>query len=160
MASRRFRAKYLHKYVRKRAKLGLPRTEASVVQRTLEALEHGTPFPSSLPPECRAYALGLAEAVRRNEGLAHAKVREYWLYRGPRQALTMLCFVLGTLAVHEVLRTPSPTDRLVDVVTGALAMLTACVMLYYRLPDSIHSSVSRSAHDHYVATKHAMVRSP
>ena len=70
-----------------------------------------------------------------------------WLYRGPRQAAMAVVFVLGALAIQEALA-DSPQSRIAHVCVGALALATALVMLYYRLPDSIRASVSRCAHDH------------
>ena len=37
--------------------------------------------------------------------------------------------------------------------SATIAMTASCVMLYFKLPDSIRSSVARSAHDYYVETK-------
>ena len=100
-----------------------------------------------------AYARGLYAAGRTNIGLSHAKAREYWIYRGPRQLFTTGCFVLVVFLVNECLREQTLRDRVVNASTSLFALLTAFVMLYYRLPDSIRSSVCRSAHDYYVAQK-------
>jgi hypothetical protein len=42
--------------------------------------------------------------VRTNIGLSHAKAREYWIYRGPRQLFTTGCFISFVIVVNEMLR--------------------------------------------------------
>ena len=99
------------------------------------------------------FAIGLHTAASTNVGLSHAKAREYWIYRGPRQLLTTITFIVGVFMINECIREQSFEDRVVNISTSMLATLVAGVMLYYRLPDSIRSGVCRSAHDFYLVGK-------
>ena len=165
-----FSVKYLTKYLLKRQKLGLDakrrRDEVErIVRATRAAHDSGTPLLEALtseaadlgqtppPREYVGYADALEYALRANIGLSHAKAREYWIYRGPRQVVLVACALLVVLLVQELINPPTPQSRLASAVASVAGLLSALVMLYYRLPDSIRSGVSRSAHDHYVKSK-------
>ena len=171
-----FLVKYLHKYLRKRQKLHLdgvariPREELDrMVQTAASVLAAGDGLEEALaslhaqvPEATRAgfvhFAEGLHAACCTNIGLSHAKAREYWIYRGPRQLLTTVCFVAGVVVLNEAIREQAFDDRVVNIATSMLATLTAFVMLYYRLPDSIRSAVCRSAHDYYSVGKKQLAK--
>ena len=160
---------YLKKYVLKRQKLRMdepmPIEEATRLvntvavalnegSRVVDALaEHHADVDVATRHAIAAYAKGLYAAGRTNIGLSHAKAREYWIYRGPRQLLTTICFIGAVLVVAETALDRTLRDRIVSISTSLLALLTAFVMLYYRLPDSIRAGVCRSAHDYYVEQK-------
>ena len=87
--------------------------------------------------ELSEYALGLGEAVEKNRGLDHSKVREYWLQRGPRLFLTAVAFFIFTITCQEFLRhaTASANDRMSSLVINSVALIIAFGMLYFRLQD-------------------------
>ena len=101
---------------------------------------------------------GLYEEACKNVGLSHAKVREYWIYRGPKWLLMTICLISGLLAVEEALGDPTHRERMARLASGVIAMTASCIMLYFKLPDSIRSSVARSTHDFYVAAKKAELK--
>ena len=129
---------------------GARRGHAAARALTSEAAGLGQTPP---PREYVGYADALEYALRANIGLSHAKAREYWIYRGPRQVVLVACALLVVLLVQELINPPTPQSRLASAVASVAGLLSALVMLYYRLPDSIRSGVSRSAHDHYVKSK-------
>ena len=104
------------------------------------------------------FAMGLGEAVDKNVGLDHSKVREYWLQRGPRWLITAIVFFVFTVVCQEMLKSQKETsnDRFYTLAVNAVAFIIAMVMLYFRLPDSIEASISRAAHDFYVDYKRRM----
>ena len=99
------------------------------------------------------YAIGLKRVADTNIGLDHGKCREYWLSRGPRQFGTMCVYVIISILMSEYLKEQSFNDRLYSFITWIFAVVIAFFMLYYRLPDSINSSVLRSCHDFYTLDK-------
>ena len=100
------------------------------------------------------FAVGLGEAVDKNLGLDHSKVREYWLQRGPRLLVTATVFFIFTIVCQETLKMKvANNDRIYTLAVNGVAFVIAIVLLYYRLPDSIEASISRTAHDFYVEYK-------
>lgn len=175
-----FCRKYAFKYLRKRRKVGVDRdsrllsdTELqALVETALEALRqkkvavadelerrHEAVNPTLRRAFAR-YTEGLYAAARTNVGLSHAKVREYWIYRGPRWLFVTTVFIGSVFVIEETIGEPSARARLAHLVTSVLAMTTASVMLYFRLPDSIRSGVCRSAHDFYVTAKKHELKTP
>ena len=100
------------------------------------------------------FAEGLHAATCKNIGLSHAKVREYWIYRGPKWVIITVGLIAALIIVDETLGQPTAAGRMSRLASATIAMTASCVMLYFKLPDSIRSSVARSAHDYYVETKH------
>ena len=100
------------------------------------------------------FAEGLHAATCKNIGLSHAKVREYWIYRGPKWVIITVGLIAALIIVDETLDQPTAAERMSRLASATIAMTASCVMLYFKLPDSIRSSVARSAHDYYVETKH------
>jgi len=172
-----FTRKYMAKYLRKRRKLGIDRGSSTltdhkmhqVIKTAIAALRKKEPLAealeashSELPEHMRQafaqFAKGLYEAGRTNVGLSHAKVREYWIYRGPRWLFVTTALIGSVFLVEETIKTPSHNDRMARLVTSTIGMTTACIMLYYKLPDSVRSGVCRSAHDYYVRTKKILTK--
>ena len=100
------------------------------------------------------FAEGLHATTCKNIGLSHAKVREYWIYRGPKWLIITVGLIAALIIVDETLGQPTSAERMSRLASATIAMTASCVMLYFKLPDSIRSSVARSAHDYYVDTKH------
>ena len=99
------------------------------------------------------YSMSLHRNCIKNIGLDHGKVREYWIKRGPRMGATMVIFSLYSILLTELTGDVTNTDRLRSLAIGGCALIIAFYMLFHRLPDSIDSSICRSAHDFYVQTK-------
>jgi hypothetical protein len=119
------------------------------------ALEQRMPHVSASLREAFArFAEGLHAATCKNIGLSHAKVREYWIYRGPRWVIITVGLIAALILVDETLGQPTAAERMSRLASATIAMTASMVMLYFKLPDSIRSSVARSAHDYYVETKH------
>lgn len=64
-----------------------------------------------------------------------------------------ICFIVTAVVLSESLTSQTLNGRMVNLSVSLLALYTAFVMLYYRLPDSIRAGVCRSAHDYYVQQK-------
>lgn len=103
------------------------------------------------------YALGLGEAIEKNRGLGHSKVREYWLERGPRMFVLAVLFFVYTLVCQELFHPFDEIDnasvRTNTFVVNTAALIIAILMLYWRLHDCIEASISRTSHDYYVDRK-------
>ena len=103
------------------------------------------------------YALGLGEAIEKNRGLGHSKVREYWLERGPRMFVLAILFFVYTLVCQELFHPFDEIDnasvRTKTFVVNTAALIIAILMLYWRLHDCIEASISRTSHDFYVDRK-------
>jgi hypothetical protein len=101
------------------------------------------------------FTIGLSNAIDKNRGLDHSKVREYWLDRAPKLFLTAVLFIVFTIVCQEIFlpgsRNKMVRTKVVVVNTGALVV--AILMVYWRLQNSIKASISRSAHDYYVESK-------
>jgi hypothetical protein len=115
------------------------------------------------------FAMGLGEAVSKNVGLDHSKVRdddvvywylirEYWLQRGPRWLITAIVFFVFTVVCQGMLKSQkeASNNSFYTLAVNAVEFIIDTVMLYFRLPDSIEASISRAAHDFYVDYKRRM----
>ena len=118
------------------------------------ALEQMPQVSAPLREAFARFAEGLHAATCKNIGLSHAKVREYWIYRGPKWVIITAGLIAALIIVDETLGQPTAAERMSRLASATIAMTASCVMLYFKLPDSIRSSVARSAHDYYVETKH------
>ena len=118
------------------------------------ALEQMPQVSAPLREAFARFAEGLHAATCKNIGLSHAKVREYWIYRGPKWVIITVGLIAALIIVDETLGQPTAAGRMSRLASATIAMTASCVMLYFKLPDSIRSSVARSAHDYYVETKH------
>ena len=117
------------------------------------ALEQMPQVSAPLREAFARFAEGLHAATCKNIGLSHAKVREYWIYRGPKWVIITVSLIAALIIVDETLGQPTAAGRMSRLASATIAMTASCVMLYFKLPDSIRSSVARSAHDYYVETK-------
>ena len=87
------------------------------------------------------------------KNIAHSKVREYWLLRGPRLFLLTLFYICINLSCSEVFKSEPEPDRLYIVCTSAMLLLISAYMLFFRLHDAIHASMARIGHRHYTEWK-------
>eukprot|EP00277_Geminigera_cryophila_P036413 CAMPEP_0173096504 /NCGR_PEP_ID=MMETSP1102-20130122/32995_1 /TAXON_ID=49646 /ORGANISM="Geminigera sp., Strain Caron Lab Isolate" /LENGTH=259 /DNA_ID=CAMNT_0013987463 /DNA_START=131 /DNA_END=907 /DNA_ORIENTATION=+ len=101
------------------------------------------------------YSCGLGEALDKNRGLDHSKVREYWLSRGPRLFLTAVLYFAFCIVCLETLKggVRSHSDRMYTLATNSGALVIAFWLLYKRLGDAVEGVIARAAHDYYVNQK-------
>lgn len=99
------------------------------------------------------YIYDLYEINKKDIGLDHSKVREYWLKRGPRIFLTSLFFISFNYILYSYLKNIDYNTQLYFIIINFIALILSFYMLYYRLPDSIESAIARTTHDHYVKYK-------
>lgn len=90
------------------------------------------------------------------KNIAHSKVREYWLLRGPRMFLLTFIYICINLSCSEAFKTNPEPDRLYIVCTSSILLLISVYMLFFRLHDAIHASMMRIGHRHYTEWKQAM----
>ena len=85
--------------------------------------------------------------LNRESSLAHSKVREYWLRRGPRLLLSLLI----TLGINILLSKIILNERnyLYSILLSLNITMFTLYMLYKRLPDSIHATMMRTGHIYY-----------
>jgi len=158
-AIRRFTRKYTIKFMRKRRKMEIEVIEDQAIQDAADNLirvlmdgADGTDV-DDVHSDVVTYAKELLKVARTNEGLAHSKVREYWLYRGPRYSGMFLVFTVVCSVVQNFVNKPEVHQRMSQGIIWVLALGMYMFMLYFRLPDSIYAAVSRSTHDFYVSAK-------
>jgi hypothetical protein len=89
----------------------------------------------------------------KEKGLAHSKVREYWLRRGPRLLILLLITILITIGLAACLLDRSINDYIFSILVGINLILCSFYMLYQRLIDSISGAMMRIGHDHYTEWK-------
>ena len=99
------------------------------------------------------YIIGLNNINKKDLGLDHSKVREYWLKRGPRIFTTSLIFVIVNYILYIYLKTIDFNTNIYLISINLVALCLSFYMLYYRLPDSIESAIARTTHDYYVKYK-------
>tara|TARA_Y100000385_G_scaffold138415_1_gene143789 strand:+ start:142 stop:807 length:666 start_codon:yes stop_codon:yes gene_type:complete len=102
------------------------------------------------------YIIGLNNINKKDLGLDHSKVREYWLKRGPRIFTTSLIFVVINYILYVYLKTIDYKTHIYLISINLVALCLSFYMLYYRLPDSIESAVARTTHDYYVKYKECL----
>ncbi len=83
------------------------------------------------------------------KGLAHGKVREYWLRRGPRLLIILIAVIIFTILLAEYLTDVTKDEHIYSLLIGINMILFNIYMLYQKLIDSISSSIMRVGHDHY-----------
>lgn len=86
-------------------------------------------------------------------GLAHSKVREYWLRRGPRLLFVLIFIIVLTFLLGKYLTNVSYDEQIYSIIIGINMILYNTYMLYQRLIDSISSAMMRIGHDHYTKWK-------
>lgn len=134
------REKYKNKYIKKRIKLELDNelSETSDVSNV---------------PGLNTFLHNLQIDLNKEKGLAHGKVREYWLRRGPRLLLVLVFTILSTLGLAYLLIEPTRNDQILSILVGINMILFNIYMLYERLIDAISGAMMRIGHDHYTKWK-------
>jgi len=99
------------------------------------------------------YIINLNNINKKDLGLDHSKVREYWLKRGPRIFITSIIFVISNYLLYRYLKKIDYYTNIYLISINIITLLLSFYMLYFRLPDSIESAVARTTHDYYVKYK-------
>ena len=101
------------------------------------------------------YIYNLKEINKKDIGLDHSKVREYWLKRGPRILISSFLFIIYNYIGYIYIKEDNKNIKIniYMLSLNILALILAIYMLYFRLPDSIESAIARSTHDYYVLYK-------
>tara|TARA_B100000795_G_scaffold242835_1_gene206344 strand:+ start:1757 stop:2419 length:663 start_codon:yes stop_codon:yes gene_type:complete len=99
------------------------------------------------------YIINLNNIKKKDLGLDHSKVREYWLKRGPRIFITSIIFVVINYLLYRYFKKIDYETNIYLISINIIALFLSFYMLYYRLPDSIESAVARTTHDYYVKYK-------
>ena len=107
----------------------------------------------NLIPGLEYYYHKLKNKLEEERGLAHSKVREYWLRRGPRLLIVLLITLVVTIILSELLLERTWNDHLFSMLVGLNLILCSLYMLYQRLNDSISGAMMRIGHDHYNSWK-------
>jgi hypothetical protein len=107
----------------------------------------------NLIPGLEYYYHKLKNKLEEERGLAHSKVREYWLRRGPRLLIVLLITLAVTIILSELLLERTWNDHLFSMLVGLNLILCSLYMLYQRLNDSISGAMMRIGHDHYNSWK-------
>ena len=99
------------------------------------------------------YIVNLNNINKKDIGLDHSKVREYWLKRGPRIFTTSLLLITLNYLLYIHLKKIDHNTNIYLISINILTLILSFYMLYYRLPDSIESAIARTTHDYYVKYK-------
>ena len=138
--------KYTNKYIKKRIKLGLDNEE--IIET----------FNLSNVPGLDEFLNNLQIELDREKSLAHCKVREYWLRRGPRLIIVLFLTILITLGLAYWLIDTNINDQILSVLVGINMMLFNLYMLYQRLIDAISGAMMRIGHKNYTNWKHQIIQ--
>ena len=122
--------KYKQKYINKLYKIGLNNT-----------------FDPN--PGLDLFLHNLEINLEHEKSLAHSKVREYWLRRGPRLIIFLLITSLITIGLSQWLITVTINDHIITILIGINIILYNMYMLYQRLIDAISGAMMRIGHVHY-----------
>ena len=134
--------KYKLKYINKRKKIGLD-NEAEI-RETKD---------SSTIPGLDDFLIELKNQLEQEKSLAHGKVREYWLRRGPRLIMVLVFTIIITIVLAGWLTETSINDHILSILVGTNMLLFNLYMLYQRLIDAISGAMMRIGHDHYTQWK-------
>ena len=129
--------KYTKKFTKKRIKLNLD----------------NEPTQTSNVPGLNIFLINLQNDLDKEKGLAHGKVREYWLRRGPRLLLVLILTIIITLGLAYILIEPSKNDQILSILVGINMIIFNMYLLYQRLIDAISGAMLRIGHDHYTRWK-------
>ena len=102
------------------------------------------------------YIVNLNNINKKDLGLDHSKVREYWLKRGPRIFITSIVLLTSNYILYVYLKKIDFKTNIYLISINLIALLLSIYMLYYRLPDSIESAIARTTHDYYVKNKNEL----
>jgi hypothetical protein len=95
--------------------------------------------------------------LNKEKGLAHGKVREYWLRRGPRLLITLIAIIIITFLLANYLTEASYDDNIYSLIISISMVIYSMYMLYQKLIDSIAGAMLRKGHDHYKEWKKVKV---
>lgn len=132
--------KYKIKYIKKLNKLG---NSDIILNESIQ------PYQYYLVPGLIEYINVLENKLDNERGLAHSKVREYWLRRGPRLIIVLILTIFITIGLSELLIDRTMNDIIYSILVGINMIIFSIYMLYQRLIDSISGSMMRIGHDHY-----------
>ena len=90
---------------------------------------------------------------KKDIGLDHSKVREYWLRRGPRIFIISIILLISNYVLYIYFKKIDKNTNNYLILINIITLLLSLYMLYYRLPDSIESAIARTTHDYYVKYK-------
>jgi len=99
------------------------------------------------------YIYYLKELNKKDIGLDHSKVREYWLRRGPRIFIISIILLISNYVLYIYFKKIDKNTNNYLILINIITLLLSLYMLYYRLPDSIESAIARTTHDYYVKYK-------
>ena len=99
------------------------------------------------------FRYNLQNNLDKEKGLAHSKVREYWLRRGPRLLFVLILTILITIVLAVLLLDRSFNENMYSILVGLNLILFSIYMLYARLIDSISGAMMRIGHDNYTRWK-------
>ena len=108
-------------------------------------------------PGLLIYINNLEAKLNKTTSLAHSKVREYWLRRGPRLLVILIGVIIFTIILAEYLTNVTKDEHIYSIIIGINMILYNIYMLYQKLIDSISSSIMRVGHDHYKSWKQDFV---
>jgi len=130
--------KYTLKYINKINKLN-----------NNDTVEDFDPKKYNTIPGLNNYRSDLLIILNKEKGLAHGKVREYWLRRGPRLLITLILIIIITFLLANYLTETSYDDNIYSLILSISMIIYNMYMLYQKLVDSIVGSMLRKGHDHY-----------
>ena len=103
------------------------------------------------------YIINLNYIIKKDIGLDHSKVREYWLKRGPRILITFIILLVSNYILYVYLKKIDNKTNLYLILINTIALSLSIYMLYFRLQDSIESAIARTTHDYYVKYKNELL---
>ena len=103
------------------------------------------------------YRCDLLTILNKEKGLAHGKVREYWLRRGPRVLISLILIIIITFLLANYLTETSYNDNVYSLIISISMIIYSIYMLYQKLIDSIAGAMLRKGHDHYKEWKNKNV---
>ncbi len=137
--------KYRNKYINKRKKLGID--NENKITENEDCL---------IIPGLDDFIFQLKTKLDKEKTLAHGKVREYWLRRGPRLSIVLVLTILITLGLAQLLTEPTTNENILSILVGSNMILFNFYMLYQRLIDAISGTMMRVGHDHYINWKQSL----
>ena len=69
-------------------------------------------------PGLNIYLEELKQKLNKEKGLAHGKVREYWLRRGPRNLMILIFTIFITIGFSELLLDITPDEHYYSIIIG------------------------------------------
>lgn len=99
----------------------------------------------------------LENDLTKEKGVAHSKVREYWLRRGPRLLIILILTICITIGLADLLVEITYKDHLYSILIGINMIIFNIYMLYERLIDSISGTMMKIGHDSYKNWKKTLV---